>query len=136
MNCELCQAREKEQHRILKQTEQFFILIPNAPLKEGHCMLLPARHVTSFGNLTEQEASALFQELEHLKQAFLKYYAEHPLIVINSGSHSTQPHLHIHLLPSKGSLRTLISSYENIPQRKEAPKETLQEMKEKIKRLF
>lgn len=123
MNCELCDA--------VKETKHSFCTICKWPIKNGHIIIMPKRHVTqdSITKLNEKELkdfNNLIQEMENLMN---EKFSEDIITFKNSGKHSTQVHLHYHLLPSKGGLRDLISTYENISKRDEIPKEKYKEMK-------
>lgn len=71
----------------------------------------------------------LLQEMEDLLN---RKFDEDIITFKNSGKHSTQLHAHFHLIPSKGALRDLFSTYENIPKRKQISKEEYIEIKNLI----
>ena len=52
---------------------------------------------------------------------------------INQGSHSTQRHIYIHVVPSKGGLRDLVSSFENVPKREEKTHEEMKNLRDEIR---
>ena len=61
-------------------------------------------------------------------------FNENTIIHINKGKHGSQKHIHLHIVPSKGNLRQLISKFENIPERKDIPEEDMNKIKNKILR--
>ncbi|MBI2573296.1 HIT domain-containing protein [Candidatus Woesearchaeota archaeon] len=116
MICELCICYQ-ETFRLIEMTRHSFCVVVQKPLKEGHIMVLPRQHIESFLDLSPDEAKDLFDLVELMRLRLNKIYSEDVLMVRNTGIHSTQSHIHIHLLPSKGSLRQLTSVYEQIPAR-------------------
>jgi diadenosine tetraphosphate (Ap4A) HIT family hydrolase len=104
------------------------------PLKDGHFMVLPKRHVTQLQDLKAKESQAILKLLGRLEKIIPEIYSEDPIIFMNLGSYSTQPHLHFHILPSKGGLRDLFASYEKIPYRKQGTREELKKIADKVKR--
>lgn len=57
--------------------------------------------------------------LEDIKKIVKEIGEQDVLVTQNFGVHSTEPHIHFHIFPSLGSTRKLVSSFENIPQRKD-----------------
>ena len=128
MNCELCQSIN-ENYRLIKKSKHSFCIINIEPLKKGHLMVLPKRHITNLKNLKPEESKDLLRLVEKIKNLLKQKYEEDPLILINTGRHSSQEHIHIHVWPSKASLRELVSKYEKVPKRKKATTQELQETK-------
>ncbi len=114
--CALCNCIH-ETFRVITKTPHSFCVVVKETLKEGHVMVLPQRHTESFSQLNPIEAKDLLDLVEIMRSRLNHFFQEDVLIVRNTGVHSTQPHIHIHLIPSKGSLRDLIGKYENIPAR-------------------
>ena len=131
MDCELCKAKDEEYRLVLKDQHAFSVVILE-PLKNFHFMVIPIRHVTSLGDLTKEESKSIFYFLDKLECAILKASGESPIVGIHRGDHPTQPHIHIHILPSKGDLRSLISSFEKVKFRERAEKQKLSEIKHEI----
>ncbi len=129
MYCELCD--NIEDFRIIRETKYSKAVICKRPLKDGHLIVIPKRHITqtSIKGLSDEELrdfNCLIQEMENLLN--LKY-SEDVITFKNSRKHSTEIHLHYHLLPSKGALRDLFSNFENIPKREDISSEKYKEMK-------
>jgi len=109
-------------------------MVISEPLKDGHLMVLPKKHVTSLEDLEPQEAHAILKLLGRLGKTISEVYDEDPIIFMNLGHHGTQPHIHFHILPSKGGLRHLFSEYEKMPFRKKATAKELKFIGDKIKK--
>jgi len=131
MNCPLCDLSKQE---VIYQDAYCFSTVISEPLKDGHLMVLPKRHVTSLEYLNSQESQAILKLLGRLGKIIPGSYADDPIIFMNLGRHSTQPHLHLHILPSKGGLRDLFSEYEKVPLRKKATFKELKSIEDKIRR--
>ncbi|MGV8163036.1 MAG: HIT family protein [Candidatus Nanoarchaeia archaeon] len=116
MVCEMCNALN-EKYRLVKESEFSFCIINREPLKQGHVMVLPKRHVAKLDDLEPNEAKDLLDLCSRLKDKLKEKYNEDPLIMLNTGKHSSQEHIHFHIWPSKGMLRELVSSFEGIPKR-------------------
>lgn len=128
-NCPLCDLSKQE---IIYQDDYCYGMVIIEPLKENHLMVLPKRHVTTLMDLTADESLAINKLLGRLAKIFVESEGEDPIIFMNQGKHSTQPHIHFHILPSKGGLRHLFAKYEKIPMRVKATPEQLKAIGEKI----
>lgn len=114
-SCELCAAYHEP--RLIKENEHAFAVICKAPLKQEHVLVLPKEHITSFRDISPHAAQGFLTLLEEIKEIVKRAGKQDVLVVQNTGTHSTEPHIHFHVLPSKGNLRKLISTLEKIPER-------------------
>lgn len=129
-DCELCGAKGEE-FRLLYKSDLAFCIVNLEALKPGHVMVLPTRHVTNFSELTAEESKAIFQVMEKARQRIKEVYVD-PLILINTGKHCSQEHLHLHMIPSKNHTRDIFSELENLPKREEKDKKTLKEYRDAL----
>lgn len=134
-SCELCDA-SREDYRIIKRHKEAFSVICKSPLNEGHVLVIPNRHVTSIYDLSQSESHSLLYLVEFAKSLISKKFPAPPIVFQNSGSHSTQEHIHIHVLPSSGNLRQLVSRYENIPERPEISEEEMEKCAQELRDLL
>src|SRR3989338_5725065 len=111
MECTLCKSINEE-FRVLCSDKYSVCILNKNPLKEGHVMVLPKRHVIDLTELSEKESKSLLDMTEKILIALKKTYWKDPIVEMNTGKWSSQSHLHLHVLPSEGSLRHLISRYE------------------------
>ncbi|MEK6915001.1 MAG: HIT family protein [Nanoarchaeota archaeon] len=128
MQCGLCEAQQ-ENYRIIEENEDTFSIIPTSPLKLGHIMILPKRHVEKISELSGKELKNFFQLVEKLKEAVKRSSNQDPIFHINTGKHKSQEHFHLHIVPTKSNLRKLIADQEDVPERQAQPKEKMEEMK-------
>lgn len=133
MNCPLCDALANEQDRIAYQDDLVFVVVNIEPIKYGHVMVLPIRHVASWDALTANESHAIFTTVDLCINALNKITPEPAISLINSGSHSSQEHIHMHVLPSKKPLRGLFAASEGLAERKRADLETLKKIAVELK---
>lgn len=131
--CELCDARS-EDWRFICETEHSFCVICKWPLKVGHVLVLPKKCISqkNISLLSPDECYDLNCLVQKMEDTLNKLGDEDVITFKNSNSHSTQVHFHFHLLPSKGALRDLFSSYENIAKRSNMSKKDELEMKNLI----
>lgn len=126
--CGLCDAQH-EMYRLIDQNEESFSIIPTTPLKLGHAMVLPKRHVLMASDLSENELKSFFALVDNIKNMVKKSSNQDPILLINTGKHKTQDHFHLHIVPSRGNLRALIAHHEGIPERQEISKNEMKKMR-------
>ncbi len=102
-NCSFCQSNVIENQKIYED-DDVVILYDYKPVIEGHCLVLPKRHVQHLQDLTDQEMLAVKKGLGKLFEAAQKTYeATSYLIFEKNGADAGQsvPHVHFHFLPRK-----------------------------------
>lgn len=129
--CELCEAIN-EPRLVAKNTHAFAVICKN-PLKKEHVLVLPTKHTLSISDLEPEEARDFLQLVEEIKRKVKEKSKIDVLMVQNSGVHSTEPHIHFHIIPSQGSFRKLVSTFEGIPARPEITDEILIEYAKNLK---
>jgi diadenosine tetraphosphate (Ap4A) HIT family hydrolase len=84
------------------QTNYFFVIYDDFPLRLGHALIIPIRHVEDIVNLTREEFCSLhFVIQEMVKHMEVELRADGYNIGVNCGEAAGQTlsHLHIHLVP-------------------------------------
>ena len=104
------------------------------PVKEGHLLVLPKRHVEKLADLKPEESQAILNLLDRLIVTIKEIYKEDSIIAMNTGKFCSQKHLHFHILPSKGGVRHLFRKYENTPFKKEISIQELDRISDKFKK--
>ena len=77
-------------------------ILDQFPVSEGHCLIIPKRHVGTIDDLTDAELKDVYTILHQTKILLIETYTPDGFnIGINEGSAAGQtvPHLHIHLIP-------------------------------------
>ncbi|CAB49889.1 HIT family protein [Pyrococcus abyssi] len=99
MECPFCHPKPEN---VVYEDKFIRILLDNYPANPGHLLVVPKRHVTSIGNLTEDEKLALLKGIElavkALKRA-LKADGFNVGINIGKAAGQTVDHIHIHVIP-------------------------------------
>jgi len=103
-DCIFCKIAAAEEHAsIIYEDNDFIALMDVHPLTDGHCLVIPKRHITRLEALRARERSRLFNIGHKVIEAQKKvgYGVEGTNIVINDGKAANQtiPHLHLHLIP-------------------------------------
>lgn len=128
MDCPFCGDVEgREAGRFVCGDDLAFCLVNFEPVKPGHVMIIPRRHVARVSELTPEESHAVHGFVDQMVDAVAAAYPEEgiPAIRVNHGKHKSQPHLHYHVLPSRGDLRDHHVAHEGLLYRVRKPAEEL-----------
>ncbi len=131
MECKLCESLD--QPRVVCQNDVAFVVMNVEPLNDGHVMVIPKQHVETLGELAAEDVKGLMELVTKMEKTLARIFPNPPIIFLNSSSHKTQPHVHIHVLPSKGALRDLVAGFEQIPPRVRRPMEELASLADAIR---
>lgn len=99
-NCIFCNPTD-----IVINGEYAYSRFDGFPVSEGHCLIIPKRHVGSIDELDDMELKDLYTVLHQTKILLIETYLPDGFnIGINEGEAAGQtvPHLHIHLIPRYG----------------------------------
>lgn len=135
-DCVLCQACEREPHRIVFRDAHAVVMLNYEPVKPGHLMVLPVRHAENLADLAPPEAEAFLKSVDRCMEALARAYDETPMTLVNGWKFRTQPHLHAHVLPSANDLRGLFAAAEGRPRRMRAEDDALKAMAEALRSVF
>ena len=133
--CALCTIPEMDEYRVLTRNSLVCSVVPWEPLKEGHVIVFPVRHIL-MKDLTTTESKALETEIIRLKEKITRLYpAQSPLMVISDGTKdcSIPEHLHYHIVPSTKNIRVLFSIAEDVAERQRQDEAVLATMAEKLR---
>ncbi len=115
--CIFCNPREDE---ILAENEYAQIIKDNSPVSNGHCLVVPKRHIKTLFEATPEENAAFFELIKKSKEIIQKqgYTPDGYNIGCNNDVAAGQSvfHLHIHVIPRylgdvknpKGGIRNVI----------------------------
>jgi len=97
--CLFCHPKENE---IIAENNFALLVTDTFPVSDGHCLVIPRRHIKTFFESTAEENIA-FHELVLLAKKYLdeKYSPDAYNIGSNNGVEAGQSvfHLHIHIIP-------------------------------------
>ncbi len=99
--CVFCDITEGKAHahRIYEDKLSLGILDIN-PFTQGHCLVIPKRHVPWWHDLTEEETESLFRVARIIAQKLMKTYEPDFICMYARGRRI--PHTHIFLVPTFG----------------------------------
>ena len=115
--CIFCNPKEDE---ILAENEYAQIIKDNSPVSDGHCLVVPKRHIKTLFEATAEENAAFFELIQTSKEIILKqgFTPDGYNIGCNNDVAAGQSvfHLHIHVIPRylgdvenpKGGIRGVI----------------------------
>jgi len=133
VDCPLCKELKNGRHVVYKD-EYCFAIVAKWPVKRGHIMVLPIRHVKDSSDLSGKEAKALFEAISLFQKIYPKLYGKDAIVIQNPEERRTEAHIHYHILPSAGGLRGLFSKFEGTPFREEAPEREMDDMAEELRK--
>src|SRR5205823_10150103 len=99
--CPFCKISEE---RIAFTQPSCVALWDGFPVAEGHLLLVPQRHVPTWGELTDSERSGLVDTIATAKACLLERFSLNGFNVgFNEGvaAGQTVPHFHIHVIPRR-----------------------------------
>lgn len=97
-NCPFCKGKIDP----LIVGEHCVSILDQFPVTEGHCLVIPKRHVSSIDDLTDRELKDLYVVIQQTKHMLCEVYQPDGFnIGINEGEAAGQTveHLHIHIIP-------------------------------------
>ncbi len=99
MNCPFCNI---DSLNILFENELCYAIFDNSPVNQGHILIIPFRHISSFFDTTWDEKLAILKLIDKAK-SFIdnKFNPDGYNIGINIGKDAGQTifHLHVHIIP-------------------------------------
>ena len=85
------------------ESDHFFAILDNAPLIEGHALLIPKRHYNTIHDMNAEERAQVGEDMHALAEILKKEFGDHLTITNSNGKYASQevPHYHIHFVPRK-----------------------------------
>ena len=84
------------------ESKYFFVIYDDFPLRQGHILIIPLRHIQHLTLLTRTEFNDLYNVIQEMVEQIKENYgADEYNLGINDGEAAGQtiPHLHIHIIP-------------------------------------
>lgn len=103
--CEIVRDRSRVPHWIAESDEAFAFLDVQ-PIRPGHTLVVPKRHVTDLSDVTPDDAKALFDlvlEVAAQLRQRLGTSGENLLVASGPGSEQSVLHLHVHVIPRRAN---------------------------------
>ncbi len=129
MDCIFCKIiKGKIPSYKVYEDENFFAFLDIRPLNPGHTLVIPKKHYRWVWDMKEEYSQVVNKLANTLKKAFDTDYVQS--IVIGD----EVPHAHIHLIPRiKGDGH---GSLVNLSNKKDLPKEEMENIAEKIRKFL
>lgn len=113
-SCVLCSPSAE----VIIESASAYSIFDKFPVSEGHALIIPKRHVSSYFELTQNEQIACQLNLAEMKKIIDEKYNPDGYnigININEAAGQTIPHVHIHLIPRyKGDVENPVGGIRNI----------------------
>ncbi len=103
MTCPFCDENNLN-YRTFLESKKFLVVYNNFPLVEGHCLVIPKKHIETPLDLSPEEFRELSQVLVKSTDAILKTFKLNDFNwVMNVGETAGQmvKHIHFHIFPRK-----------------------------------
>lgn len=100
--CKIWESNGSHSFKVLIVGEHCVSILDQYPVSEGHCLIIPKRHVISIDELTDSELKDLYVVMKQIKILLCETYQPDGFnIGINEGEAAGQTveHLHIHIIP-------------------------------------
>lgn len=97
--CLFCNPKAEE---IIEETEHALLITDSYPVSQGHCLVVPRRHIATLFEATEEESKEFHYLMCHAKKYIDKKYSPDGYnLGSNNGVAAGQSvfHLHQHIIP-------------------------------------
>lgn len=102
-NCFFCRLiKDDPRNEILLENDLAVMIRDTSPVSDGHSLIMPRRHSSSFFDTSAEERLAMMELLDQAKAGLDEEFSPDDYnIGINDGPLAGQsiPHVHIHLIP-------------------------------------
>jgi histidine triad (HIT) family protein len=105
--CEIIEGKE-DAYRIMED-ELSMVILDIQPYTNGHCLIIPKRHVKWWHEMTDDEITSLFKLAKKAAKKLMVALKPDFVSLTTRGRHI--PHAHIHLIPTHGG--DVIDSFYN-----------------------
>ncbi len=109
--CTFCAIAAGEMRALIVYEDEYAIsFMDRLPMTDGHCLVIPRRHVTDVWELTDEDAAHVMQAARRvatLVQERLKPKGVNLLNNNGAAAGQTQFHFHMHVIPRYGGDRLL-----------------------------
>lgn len=109
-DCPFCNKQVLD-YQMFYEDEFVQVLYNYKPMVEGHCLIIPKRHVERYEDLNPKEIEHLGLVTQKVHQAAKVVFAVEPYLLLQKNGEEagqTVPHLHIHYIPRKEGNASLL----------------------------
>jgi histidine triad (HIT) family protein len=99
-DCVFCGIVAQPEDRAVLQDDVALAFLDHRPLRPGHCLLVPRRHVATLADLPAALVGPYFRAAQTLARAVeAAMEADGSFVAINNRVSQSVPHLHVHVVP-------------------------------------
>ena len=98
-NCVFCKIIKtgKPHHEIIWQDKKFIAFLSKEPIKQGHTLLIPRKHVDKYLDMNDKDFLEIAKVAKKMATALRDIFKSKRTAFIIDGFRV--PHLHVHLIP-------------------------------------
>jgi diadenosine tetraphosphate (Ap4A) HIT family hydrolase len=112
MDCEFCEIEKIEKELVIGKTDKSIAFMCIEPLREGHLLVIPKRHVKELEELTKNELYDLIQLVIKVDKMLQKTYnVTSSFTYMKQGTAKSKEHLHMHVIPGFVPIREALAKY-------------------------
>lgn len=138
IDCPFCDPQIISRQKFYED-DLVMVLYTHKPIFQGHCLIIPKRHVTRFELLTDAEAAHITTIIKKVHRAASEIFGTTSYLILQKNGKEvgqSVPHLHFHYIPrmagDSSSLKFIVKVYiANI--KKPLPYHEMHEVIEKLK---
>lgn len=112
--CPLCDKKIL-QKQMFAENDLIVCLVDTKPMRPGHILIIPKRHVTYYHELTHAEQTAINKEITRIHKALQRTNGPLHYTLINKNGYlggQSIPHVHIHFIPAFLNEKNIDDSYQ------------------------
>lgn len=101
--CPFCNPSILE-HQKFYEDDLVLALYTHKPIMQGHCLIIPKRHVERFEMLSDEEDAQICRVIKKVDQAVTVAFETSSYLILQKNGHEvgqTVPHVHFHYIPRK-----------------------------------
>jgi histidine triad (HIT) family protein len=101
--CPFCNPSILEKQKFYED-DLVLALYTHKPVMDGHCLILPKRHIERFEMLSNAEAAQICQVIKKINPAAAKVFGTSSYLLLQKNGREvgqTVPHIHVHYIPRK-----------------------------------
>lgn len=99
--CPFCEQQILDSQKFYED-DLCYCLYTHRPIVDGHCLIVPKRHVERFEGLTDEEALRVCQLIRKVDVAATKVFGTSSYLLLQKNGKEvgqSVPHVHVHYLP-------------------------------------
>ncbi len=99
------------------EDDSIVAIYSHKPITEGHCLIIPKRHIKRFEELSTEEISKMHEAIKKVNIAVQKAFKTNSYVIMQKNGKSvgqTVSHVHMHYIPRDANDTSIIKFFINI----------------------